>query len=238
MDERRLVAAARLPGLRTDKNAKDVVREDVQSGRPKAEGQGRRLRAKEKAQAKGPRPKGKETAGPRTRLGQKRPEARRAGRDDRGPKRPRSRRGSRVALRRPDTSREDQERCRRHAVERRLAAVDESGEGLLAEARHHQGRAAPLLRAGIAVPPAVRRRPAAGDEAVSERRRWAAFYQQRHPEKTPPGVRREVLPDHIEPIDEEGPRDRLIGGSLTTLLYMTQLAAISQDPGSRASPTR
>jgi bifunctional non-homologous end joining protein LigD len=57
-----------------------------------------------------------------------------------------------------------------------------------------------------------------------------AFYQQRHPEKTPPGVRREVLPDNIEPIDEEGPRDRLIGGSLTTLLYMTQLAAISQDP--------
>ena len=58
----------------------------------------------------------------------------------------------------------------------------------------------------------------------------SAFYQQRHPEDVPPGVRREVLPDHIEPIDEEGPRDRLIGGSLTTLLYMTQLAAISQDP--------
>ena len=57
-----------------------------------------------------------------------------------------------------------------------------------------------------------------------------AFYQQRHPEVTPPGVRRELLPEEIEPIDEEGPRDRLIGGSLTTLLYMTQLAAISQDP--------
>ena len=57
-----------------------------------------------------------------------------------------------------------------------------------------------------------------------------AFYQQRHPETPPPGVRREVLPEDVEPIDEEGPRDRLIGGSLTTLLYMTQLAAISQDP--------
>jgi len=57
-----------------------------------------------------------------------------------------------------------------------------------------------------------------------------AFYQQRHPEETPPGVRREVLPEDVEPISEEGPRDRLIGGSLTTLLYMTQLAAISQDP--------
>ena len=57
-----------------------------------------------------------------------------------------------------------------------------------------------------------------------------AFYQQRHPEKPPPGVRREVLPEDVEPIDEEGARDRLIGGSLTTLLYMAQLAAISQDP--------
>lgn len=57
-----------------------------------------------------------------------------------------------------------------------------------------------------------------------------AFYQQRHPEHPPAGVRRMVLPEDIEPITEEGPRDRLIGGSLTTLLYMAQLAAISQDP--------
>ena len=57
-----------------------------------------------------------------------------------------------------------------------------------------------------------------------------AFYQQRHPDAPPPGVRRVVLPDDIEPIDEEGPRDRLIGGWLKTLLYMTQIAAISQDP--------
>jgi len=58
-----------------------------------------------------------------------------------------------------------------------------------------------------------------------------AFYQQRHPEKVPPGVRRERLPDDIDPIEEaEGGQERLIGGSLTTLLYMTQLAAISQDP--------
>jgi len=57
-----------------------------------------------------------------------------------------------------------------------------------------------------------------------------AFYQQRHPEAVPPGVRREILPEDVEPITEEGPRNRLIGGSLTTLLYMTQIAAISQDP--------
>jgi bifunctional non-homologous end joining protein LigD len=58
----------------------------------------------------------------------------------------------------------------------------------------------------------------------------SAFYQQRHPEEVPPGVRRERLPDDIDPIDEDGPRDRLIGGSIKTLLYMTQIAAISQDP--------
>jgi bifunctional non-homologous end joining protein LigD len=58
----------------------------------------------------------------------------------------------------------------------------------------------------------------------------SAFYQQRHPEAVPPGVRRERLPDEIDPIDEDGTRERLIGGSLMTLLYMTQLAAISQDP--------
>jgi bifunctional non-homologous end joining protein LigD len=59
-----------------------------------------------------------------------------------------------------------------------------------------------------------------------------AFYQQRHPEQTPPGVRRETLDASVDPIDDddEGTRERLIGGSLTTLLYQAQLAAISQDP--------
>jgi bifunctional non-homologous end joining protein LigD len=57
----------------------------------------------------------------------------------------------------------------------------------------------------------------------------SAFYQQRHPEDVPAGVRRERLPEDIDPPDD-GPRDRLIGGNLKTLLYMTQIAAISQDP--------
>jgi bifunctional non-homologous end joining protein LigD len=57
-----------------------------------------------------------------------------------------------------------------------------------------------------------------------------AFYQQRtREEKPPPGVRVEILAPEFEPIDEPHSR-RLIGGSLTTLLYMTQIAAISQDP--------
>jgi bifunctional non-homologous end joining protein LigD len=51
-----------------------------------------------------------------------------------------------------------------------------------------------------------------------------AFYQQRAPTPVPPGVRVATLPD-----DAEVP-SRLIGGDLITLLYMTQLAVISQDP--------
>jgi bifunctional non-homologous end joining protein LigD len=57
-----------------------------------------------------------------------------------------------------------------------------------------------------------------------------AFYQQRsRQEKPPPGVRIEILPPEIEPISEPDAR-RFTGGALITLLYMTQIAAISQDP--------
>ncbi len=57
-----------------------------------------------------------------------------------------------------------------------------------------------------------------------------AFYQQRsREEKPPPGVRIETLPDELDPIGEAGAK-RFVGGSLTTLVYMTQIAAISQDP--------
>jgi len=57
-----------------------------------------------------------------------------------------------------------------------------------------------------------------------------AFYQQRsRQENPPPGVRIETLPDDIDPISEPDAR-RFIGGSLITLLYMSQIAAISQDP--------
>jgi len=50
-----------------------------------------------------------------------------------------------------------------------------------------------------------------------------SFYQHRAPEPVPPGVRIETLPDDDVPA-------RLVGGSLTTLLYMAQLASISMDP--------
>ena len=49
------------------------------------------------------------------------------------------------------------------------------------------------------------------------------FYQHKAPEKVPPGVRAaKVAGDSVA--------SRPIGGNLITLLYMTQLAAISQDP--------
>jgi bifunctional non-homologous end joining protein LigD len=57
-----------------------------------------------------------------------------------------------------------------------------------------------------------------------------AFYQQRsRMEKPPPTVRIETLPDDVDPISEDDAR-RFIGGNLITLLYTTQIAAISQDP--------
>jgi bifunctional non-homologous end joining protein LigD len=84
-------------------------------------------------------------------------------------------------------------------------------------------RVSPLLLPVVADRPLVMRRFPNG--IVQH-----AFYQQRHPEAPPHGVQRMVLPDDVEAPDADGPRERLIGGSLTTLLYMAQLAAISQDP--------
>jgi bifunctional non-homologous end joining protein LigD len=54
-----------------------------------------------------------------------------------------------------------------------------------------------------------------------------AFYQQRAPDDPPPGVRWEMTEESSE---ATGEMPRLVGGSLATLLYMSQLAAISQDP--------
>ncbi|MPY91125.1 MAG: DNA ligase D [Luteitalea sp.] len=55
-----------------------------------------------------------------------------------------------------------------------------------------------------------------------------AFYQQRAPDEAPGRVHVEVFEERTDKGLERTPR--LIGGSLDTLLYMTQLAAISQDP--------
>ena len=71
--------------------------------------------------------------------------------------------------------------------------------------------------------------PAVADRPLIMKRypngvRAKAFYQQRAPADVPRGVRTAVLPS-----DRVVPR-RLVGGALTTLLFMTQIAAISQDP--------
>lgn len=52
-----------------------------------------------------------------------------------------------------------------------------------------------------------------------------AFYQQKAPDKVPPGIR-------VEAVADEGitTQRRLIGGDLATLLYVVQLGAISTDP--------
>jgi bifunctional non-homologous end joining protein LigD len=72
--------------------------------------------------------------------------------------------------------------------------------------------------------------PAIADRALVMKRfpngvRGKAFYQQKAPADPPPGVR-------VEPVSDEGltTQNRLIGGDLTTLLYIVQLGAISVDP--------
>ena len=58
----------------------------------------------------------------------------------------------------------------------------------------------------------------------------SAFYQHKSRlEKPPAGVRIETLSSGEHPVPEPD-ATRFIGGNLITLLYMTQLAAISQDP--------
>jgi bifunctional non-homologous end joining protein LigD len=78
-------------------------------------------------------------------------------------------------------------------------------------------RVAPLILPTVRDRPLIMRRYPDGVGA-------GGFYQQRAPANTPPGVRTGVLVS-----DRVVPR-RLIGGSLATLLFTTQIAALSQDP--------
>ena len=80
----------------------------------------------------------------------------------------------------------------------------------------HYARIAPYILPVIDNRPLVMKRLPNGVDAPH-------FYQHRAPDVPPPGVRSETLPDDDVP-------SRLIGGSLKTLLYMAQLAAISMDP--------
>lgn len=80
----------------------------------------------------------------------------------------------------------------------------------------HYVRVAPFILPVVADRPLVMKRLPNGVEGK-------AFYQHRAPDEVPAGVRTEPLPDDDVPA-------RLVGGSLKTLLYMAQLAAISMDP--------
>jgi bifunctional non-homologous end joining protein LigD len=79
----------------------------------------------------------------------------------------------------------------------------------------YYARVAPALLPAIADRPLVMKRFPNGVDAPP-------FYQHRAPE-VPPGVRSEV-------VSVVAKRPQIIGGSLKTLMYTTQLAAISQDP--------
>lgn len=80
----------------------------------------------------------------------------------------------------------------------------------------YYARMAPLLLPVVADRPLVMKRLPNGVEGQS-------FYQHRAPDVYPKGVRVEAVPDTDVPT-------MFVGGDLKTLLYMTQLAAISQDP--------
>jgi bifunctional non-homologous end joining protein LigD len=94
------------------------------------------------------------------------------------------------------------------------------------ELLRYYAEVSPFLLPAVADRPLVMKRFPNGIHGIT-------FYQQRVLEKPPQGVRTEALPAGLDPIkeDEEATNPaRFIGGSLTTLLYMAQVAAISQDP--------
>ena len=200
-------------GMRTDKSAREVVREDAKQAegrRPKAERSSR-------PKAPGPTPKTEnsrqaEASNPRPRASSRKPQALDTLLDE---------------LTHLEKTKKDGDLILPNGDKLRvtnLAKVFWPKLGITkGELIRYYVQVSPMILPCVDDRPLVMKRFPNGVDGQ-------AFYQQRHPEKTPPGVRREVLPANIEPIDEEGPRDRLIGGSLTTLLYMTQLAAISQDP--------
>jgi bifunctional non-homologous end joining protein LigD len=81
----------------------------------------------------------------------------------------------------------------------------------------HYVRVAPFLLPALEDRPLVLKRYPNGIAA-------RPFYQHRAPEKVPPGVRAEKATSETET------RVHLVGGSLPTLIYTTQLASVSQDP--------
>ena len=99
-----------------------------------------------------------------------------------------------------------------------LAKVFWPGPGITkGELLRYYARVSPWLLPAVADRPLVMKRFPNGVLGKS-------FYQQRAPDEVPAGVRVATVADDDEAVP------RLVGGSLQTLLYMAQLAAISQDP--------
>ena len=82
-------------------------------------------------------------------------------------------------------------------------------------------RISPYLLPAVADRPLVMKRLPNGVDGK-------AFYQHRAPAELPEGIRVAMIRDTLEKAETEVPY--LIGGSLETLLYMAQLAVVSQDP--------
>jgi bifunctional non-homologous end joining protein LigD len=96
-------------------------------------------------------------------------------------------------------------------------------KGTKGELLRYYAEVAPLILPAVDDRPLVMKRSPNGVDKPF-------FYQQHHKETAPKGVRRIVVPINDDSPSEEDAEERLIGGSLTSLLYMSQLAAISQDP--------
>jgi bifunctional non-homologous end joining protein LigD len=102
--------------------------------------------------------------------------------------------------------------------------VSNLGKVFWPKAKHTKGdlfrhyiQVAPYILPALADRPLVMKRFPNGVDAKP-------FYQQRAPDVYPRGVRIELVSDDHESVP------RIVGGSLTTLLYTVQLASISQDP--------
>ena len=212
-------------GLRDDKTPKDVRRE---AGRHAGHGGGRTPSGPSEAKTTAPKAKAARPAGRRrTPAGRRRRHSAEARQPRRSPHRHASSRWRRHCSSSSTSSIEIEAARKAKAV---LALPD--GDSLDVSNLHKvfwpsEGLTkGDLMRYYVQVSPFIL--PVVTDRPLVMKRypdgvRSEAFYQHRAPDKAPPGVRIEVLPDDDVP-------SRPVGGTLKTLLYMTQLAAISQDP--------
>ena len=223
-------------GLRDDKAADEVIVPRVKAA-TRAEAAGASTKAEARTARGGGAPRAEEAAAPQAPRQGQRPS--RVARKARGGGAPRASREDSTA---PASAPLDSLIAQLHALEdarkdgvvalpsgerlgvTNLGKVFWPGLGLTkGDLLRYYAQVSPLILPAVADRPLVMKRFPNGVDKP-------AFYQQRSRLEQPPaGVRIETLAAEAEPIAEPDAR-RFIGGSLITLLYMTQLAAISQDP--------